>query len=74
MPPSRTVSYYRQMEEVALRVKSGKIKFFSPTDSSVRRLGKVLRSLERAGRCGLSIATIYGGGLHCFIDPCWLRK
>jgi len=73
MALSRVVSYYRQKDTVVVRVKPGKIKFFSPTFSSQRRLSKVLESLDREGRCDLSVAWIYGGGLHCFIDPRWLR-
>ena len=70
----RTVSYYRKMEKVVLGVKSGKIKFFSPTEASTSRLTEVLRSLDTEGRVDIGFTTIYGGGLHAWVDPGWLRK
>lgn len=74
MKPSRTVSYYREDQRVAITTKSGKQKFFTPGRASVRRLRKILTSLEGAGRCGFAMASIYGGGIHLFVDPSWLRR
>lgn len=74
MKPPRTVTYYRERDEVAVTVRSGKQKWFSPGRPSVRRLREVLYSLDAEGRIAFGFATIYGGGLHCFIDPRWLRK
>lgn len=71
---ARAVSYYREMEEVVLSVKSGKIKFFKPTLLSTRRMMDVLSALDREGRVDIGFASIYGGGLHCWIDPGWLPK
>jgi len=74
MPASRTVSYYRQMDKVAVSVKSGKIKFFTPTPASTHRLAEVLRSLDSEGRVDIGFSTIYGGGLHAWVDPAWLGR
>ena len=74
MAPSRTVSYYREMEEVVVGVKSGTIKFFNPTEASTRRLTEVLKSLDTEGRVDIGFATIYGGGIHAWVDPPWLSR
>lgn len=74
MSPSRTVSYYRQMEEVVVTVKSGRLKFFTPTIASTRRLRRVLDTLNRERRLGMGFTSIYGGGVHVWIDPAWLRR
>lgn len=72
MSPSRTVSYYREDDRLAVTVKSGRLKFFTPTMASARRLRRVLLSLSREARLAFDFAAIYGGGIHCFIDPVWL--
>jgi len=70
----KVVSYYRKDNKVWVRVRSGKIKSFIPTKSTEGRLRRVLFRLDRANRLGFSIATIFGGGFHCFIDPAWLQR
>ena len=74
MAPCRTVSYYREMDKVVVTVRSGKIKFFNPTSASTDRLAEVLRSLDTEDRVDIGFATIYGGGIHAWVDPAWLKK
>jgi len=71
MPEPRAVSLYRELDQVVITTKSGKIKFFKPTPASTRRMMKVLRSLDTEDRADIGFAQIYGGGFRAWVDPKW---